>query len=156
MASKRTMLSLGWVATASLLLGAASDGPAPTTTTTFTIGGEAAQEFSPGVTVSLDLEITNPYERPLAVRDLRVWVMGLQAPNADTVYPCSDRDYALVQAPATPALTVPANSTLPLSRLGLEPASWPQVTMVNLPVNQDGCQGAIVDLRYTASGALEA
>ena len=155
MISKRTMLSLGWVAAASLLLGAADDGPAPTTNTTFTIGGDATEEFSPGVTVSLDLEITNPHDRPLAVRDLRVWVMRLKSPNADEAHPCGARDYAFVQAPATPALIVAANSTLPLSRLGLDPASWPQVTMLDLPVNQDGCQGATLEFRYAASGALE-
>jgi hypothetical protein len=36
--------------------------------------------------------------------------------------------------------------------MDLADESWPAVGMVDRPVNQDGCKGASVTLRYEASG----
>jgi hypothetical protein len=156
--SKPHMLGLGWTALAAVALGPSSIGadpagaaPAPTS---FSIGGNASEPLSPGDTVHLDLELTNPHGRPLAVTHLRISVMRVKGPNASAARPCSSRDYTVGQAPSSLRLTVAPNTTISLSGLGVEPASWPHVGMLNLPVNQDGCQRATVTLRYSAVGAL--
>lgn len=151
---KPIMLSVGFVAATALLIGSPREQAAPTVTT-FAIGGDATEELSPGVTVSLDLELTNPHGRPLEVSDLRVRLMRVEGPNSSAGRPCTERDYSLGQAPSDLRLTVAPNSTISLSRLGVEPASRPHVGMLDLTVNQDGCQGATLTFRYTATGSLE-
>ena len=51
-------------------------------------------------------------------------------------------------------LTVPASSTRSLAQLGVQPAFWPQVSIINRPTDQDGCQGATVTLAYSGSATL--
>jgi hypothetical protein len=148
---QRTVLGVGFVAAFALLV----VGPCgPAAVTTFTIGGGVTEELSPGVTVALDLELTNPHGRPLEVSDLRIRLMRVEAPNSSGARPCTERDYSLGQAPSNLRLTVARNSTISLSGLGVEPAGRPHVGMRNLKVNQDGCQGATLTFRYTASGSL--
>jgi hypothetical protein len=48
-------------------------------------------------------------------------------------------------------LRLPAG-TSDLAKLGVPAASWPRLTMLNRSVNQDGCKGAVVRLRFKARG----
>ena len=41
--------------------------------------------------------------------------------------------------------------TRSLSQLGIGEAQWPEVEMINLPVNQDACKGATFQLDYSAA-----
>lgn len=45
-------------------------------------------------------------------------------------------------------LRIPAHSTRRLSSLGVAPARWPRVAMLDRAVNQDGCKHATLDLRF--------
>jgi hypothetical protein len=49
---------------------------------------------------------------------------------------------------------VPASSTRTLAELGVPAAQWPQISIIDLPTNQDGCRTASVTLAYagTATG----
>ena len=120
----------------------------------FTIEGNASQVLFPGVTVPLDLQITNPFAFPMSVSGLTVSVHEVNAPNSSSFRPCSVADFVLVQASSNAEITVAVGSTSSLSALGLAPGTWPRVGMLNRTVNQDGCQGGGLTLRYTASGTL--
>jgi hypothetical protein len=121
----------------------------------FTIAGDAAEPNSPGVMVPLDLEFMNPHDAALSVTDLSVTVRDVSAPNADNLHPCTAGDFAVAQVSSSLAITVAGRATSTLTSLGVPRASWPQVAMIDRPVNQDGCKGASLALAYTASGTLE-
>jgi hypothetical protein len=54
--------------------------------------------------------------------------------------------------PSDLVVTVAAHrSTTPLAEEVLQ-MSWPEVVMLDSSANQDGCKGASLRLRYTASG----
>jgi hypothetical protein len=120
----------------------------------FRISGSTVEPISPGVTVPLDLRISNRHSVTLSVTSLAVAMGGVTAPNADAQRPCSVADFALVQAHGSFHLKLPAHSTKALGELGIDRATWPRVGMVDRPVNQDGCKGASLTLSYTGSGTL--
>jgi hypothetical protein len=121
----------------------------------FTIEGNAAEPISPGLRAQLDLKLTNPHDLPMSVTDLSVTVQKVSAPNADDVHPCAVGDFDVDQASSSLEITLAARSTSTLSNLGLAPASWPHVGLLDRSVNQDGCKRASLTLAYTAAGTLE-
>jgi hypothetical protein len=121
----------------------------------FTIAGEATEAISPGVMVPLDLELTNPHGATLSVTDLSVSVREVSAPSADAVHPCDVGAFAVTQAAPDVEVRVEPGATITLSSAGLPRTAWPQVGMIDLPGNQDGCKGATVALAYAASGTLD-
>ncbi|MGZ4588519.1 MAG: hypothetical protein ACXVX9_12045 [Mycobacteriaceae bacterium] len=118
----------------------------------FTIDGNADETTSPGVMTRLDLTLRNPYDFPLWVTGLRLSVQALSAPNADDTHPCTVDDFTVDQASRGFTITLGARAASTLSSLGLPPAAWPQVGMLDRSVDQDGCKGASLTLGYTASG----
>jgi hypothetical protein len=118
----------------------------------FTISGPIGQTtlLAPGVTIPLNLRITNPNKKPLSVSSLAV---AVGTTSDESV--CSGVDnYAAQQfSGAYAALTVPADSSRTLEQLGIPPADWPQLTMRNLPTNQDGCKDKRVGLTFTGTGS---
>lgn len=118
----------------------------------FTIDGDAAEPLSPGAMAPLDLAMTNPHDFPMSVRDLSVSVLEVAAPNADRAHPCGVRDFAVEQVPDSVVLTIAAGETSTFSSLGLPPSSWPRLGLINRSVDQDGCKGAFLTLRYASSG----
>lgn len=120
----------------------------------FRIGGDAVEPLSPGRSAPVDVTITNPRNTPLTVTRLRVRVRAVTAPRADAAHPCSRRDFGTRQVPKGFTVTVPARGSRSLSDLDVPRTSWPKVRMVNRPVNQDGCKGARLTLRYVGSGRL--
>ena len=118
----------------------------------FTIDGSTTAPISPGVRAPLDLRLTNNRDFRISLTDLRVTIRKVTAPNADKAHPCAIRDFALDQIPNRRTITLAARSTRTLSNLGLPPAGWPHVGMLNHPSDQDGCNGASLALAYTATG----
>lgn len=114
----------------------------------FPITGDIAEPFSPGVSHPVDLRITNPYPFPLRILEVTVTVR-----DATTVPACigSINLVPLRQLGAQPV--VPADTTATLSSLDVPEAAWPELTMPDLPVNQDACQDAAFTLVYTGRGA---
>lgn len=119
--------------------------------TNFSISGDLSGVLEPGLTVPLDLVLTNPGPVGLTVSSLEVGVAGVDAPLADATYPCTVEDFSVTQFSGVYGFTLPASSTSSLSGLGLPPEEWPGVTMVNRPVNQNGCKGATVEFDFTGT-----
>lgn len=109
----------------------------------FTISGRLDRTLAPGVTGNLDLSLTNSNNQQITVSGLTVSI----AQVSKSACTASD-NFSIKQFAGS--VTVPANSTRTLSQLGA--TSLPQITMVDLPVNQDACKGATLTLTYTGTG----
>jgi hypothetical protein len=122
----------------------------------FTIEGTAATPMSPGVSVPLDLGVTNPYSVTMSVTTLQVRIQTITAPNSDGAHRCARSDFTVEQkAAGSPELTLPPEIHSSLAGLGLPDADWPRVGMLNRLVNQDGCKGASLTLAYSATGTTK-
>ena len=121
----------------------------------FAIAGNVEGPLQLGAPRPIDLQITNPNTSPLVITDLIASVSAVSAPQATPSLPCTVGDFS-VQAFSGPLpLTVPASSTRSLAELGVPTAQWPQISIIDLPTNQDGCRGASLTLAYggMATGA---
>jgi len=114
----------------------------------FTIGGNTAQLFYPGTSQVLDLSITNPFK--VAIKVLSV---SITVDPSSTKSGCRGSVNLLVTQPLRATLAVPADSTKSLSQLGVLRGKWPVLTMPDLPVNQDACEGATLTLVYHGTAA---
>jgi hypothetical protein len=83
---------------------------------------------------------------------VRVKITGIVAPNADAAHPCTSSDFKVRQMPRPTRLRVPAKRTTDLTALHLPMEAWPWLSMLNRPLNQDGCKGATVKLRFKSRG----
>jgi hypothetical protein len=118
------------------------------TTANFPIHGTGDLAVTPGgPPAAIDLALTNPNGSAMAVTNLGVAVIGTNISG------CGVGNYAVIAYSGPASLSVPANSTRTLSQLGVPRAQWPQLRMINLPVNQDICKGAIVQLQYSGLGS---
>ncbi|MFL5829569.1 MAG: hypothetical protein ACJ76X_06590 [Solirubrobacteraceae bacterium] len=118
--------------------------------TPFTITGDPAGPLRLGAPQPINLRLSNPNLAPLSVTNLGVSIVGIQAPAATPSLPCSAIDFTVQQLASPDPLTVPASSSRSLAELGIPPAGWPQLAIVDRPSDQDGCQGATVTLAYSA------
>ena len=118
----------------------------------FTISGDARRPISPGELVPIDLRLDNTSDLDLAIDHITVAVVGVDAPQADADHPCTVADFEVRQLPGGVVLRIAGNSAENLSGMDLPEANWPAVSMVDRSVNQDGCKGASLTLRYEASG----
>lgn len=123
--------------------------PAP-----FSVTGNAAGLLEPGVPQTIDAVIANPNSLPLSITSLVVTVQGVTAPQATASLPCGPSDFAVQQYAGRLPLSVPASSNKSLSDLGVPPPQWPQISILDLPSNQDGCQGASLRLGFAGDGSL--
>ena len=105
----------------------------------------------PGTSQSVDLALTNPNSQGISVRSLTVAISKVSAPRATRTLPCSGADFAVTQFTGLYPLKIPAHATVSLSNLGVVAARGPQLTMLNRPVNQNGCQGATLTLSYSGT-----
>jgi hypothetical protein len=129
-------------------------------TVNFSISGNAnTAKLYPGLAKPVNPLISNPYSNTgLSISSISATLTRVSAPGA-----CSLQDFSLRQLDATAyPVVVPAgaqNATLS-SLIQQAHPSWtaehvnntlPQLTLVNRPVNQDGCKNASVGFHYTAS-----
>jgi hypothetical protein len=110
--------------------------------------------LQPGEPRPIDLQITNPNTSQLVVNSLTASVSAISAPQATASLTCTLSDFSVQAFSGALPLTVPASSTRSLAELGVPTAQWPQISIINLPTNQDGCRSASVTLSYggTATG----
>lgn len=113
----------------------------------FTISGSLATPLRPGLTVPLDLTLTNPSATTIIVTSLDVALASIDAPRADGSHTCTVDDFTVTQFSGTGAVALEAGRTSSLGELGFTVDEWPQVTLVDRPVNQDGCQQASLGFR---------
>ncbi|BCW60840.1 MULTISPECIES: hypothetical protein [Micrococcaceae] len=119
----------------------------------FDVSGSVNGLLAPGVTRSVDLLISNPNNKAIAVTNLTVAISQVVRTAAATAanLPCTTADYTLTQYAGTYPLTVvPGDRTL--SSLGVAEPKRPQITMLDTSRNQDGCKGATIQLTYTGTG----
>jgi hypothetical protein len=123
----------------------------PTTSTAgFTIRGTAQGLLAPGVTQPVNLSLTNPSSSDLDITNLTIAVGGITA-SAGAVGGCTASDFAVRQFAGQYPIRLLSSRTVTLNDLGIPPSSWPQLTMINRPVDQDGCKGATVNLTFSGS-----
>lgn len=120
----------------------------------FGISGPSFSDVAPGVSVPLDLAITNPNNQPLNVTNLTVTVQSVtKAAGADPSLSCTTADYVVTQYDGSYPLAVSAGA-VGVKLSALSPSGHlPTVGMVNSSTaNQDGCRGATVVLGFTGAG----
>ncbi|MFC8040875.1 hypothetical protein ACFUOZ_16105 [Paenarthrobacter sp. NPDC057355] len=119
----------------------------------FGVSGAVKGLLAPGVSRSLELQISNPEKKSIAVTNLSVsisQVVRTQAAIAANL-PCTAADYKLTQySGAYPLVVDPGVRTL--SALGVPESSWPRITMHDTSQLQDGCKGATIQLTYSGTG----
>jgi hypothetical protein len=109
----------------------------------FPISGDLTTPLYPGGGAPLDLILTNPH--PF---DIRVTALSVRVRAGTTNPGCSgDANFAVTQYSGGYPLVLRPGSTR-LSALVSNSASWPQVSMHNLPTNQDACKNTRLFLDY--------
>jgi hypothetical protein len=119
----------------------------------FTLSGNLAGQLAPGKSLPLDLGITNPNNKTLALTNLSVSIKSVTR-TADAIarnLQCVAADYTVTQYSGPYPLAVPPG-TNSLSGLAITSSQWPQFKMLDTPANQDGCKGATLQLAYSGSG----
>lgn len=111
----------------------------------FPISGTVDQPFFPGVTRPLGLVIGNPYNFTIRVTEVAITVDDTTTPPG-----CSGATNLTVTQGLRVPVDVPRGSTMSLRQLGVGQADWPQLTMPNLPVNQDACKNVTFSLAFDA------
>jgi hypothetical protein len=113
----------------------------------FTISGTPSGSLRPGATLPVDLLITNPNLSDLRVTSLSVAISGTG------LSACGVSNFAITPYRGNYPLIVPAKQSRTLQSLGVTPAKYPHITLVNLTTNQDACKGATVTLSYSGTGS---
>lgn len=130
--------------------------PATTTPSTSTttgprllVGGDLRISLGPGVTRGVDVKLGNPFDLALDVTSIDLAIDGINAPNATPDLPCDRRDFQVAPMTGEPIRLV-AQHVTSLSEIGIPGNLWPSITMLDRPVNQDGCKGAALTFHYRA------
>ncbi|MEW9871936.1 hypothetical protein [Arthrobacter sp. HS15c] len=120
---------------------------------TFSISGNLGTTLTPGAAIPLNLSVSNPNNKGLALSSLSVSIAGItRTPGAVAAgLPCTAADYVVTNYSGAYPLTVPVGSSS-LQSLGLSPALWPKIAMLDTALNQDGCKGATLQLAYSGAG----
>jgi hypothetical protein len=120
---------------------------------TFSISGNLGTQLTPGATVPLNLYIANPNNKSLALTSLSVTIAGITRTQAAaaSALPCTAQDYVVTNYAGSYPLTVPVGPSS-LQSVGIPPALWPKIAMLDTTLNQDGCKGATLQLAYSGAG----
>ncbi|MDQ0731158.1 COG1470 family protein [Arthrobacter sp. B1I2] len=119
----------------------------------FALSGNVPGTLSPGTSAGLDLQISNPTGKSLALTNLSVAIAGVNR-SVDAVaknLACTPADFTVTQYSGPYPLAVPTGTSA-LSGLNVAPNAWPRVAMLDTSANQDGCKGASLKLTYSGSG----
>lgn len=120
---------------------------------TFSISGDLGTPLAPGATIPLDLSFANQNNKSLALTSLAVSITGITRTQAAVAaaLPCTTKDYVVTNYSGPSPLTISPGSSS-LQSLGIAPALWPRVAMLDTELNQDGCKGATLQLSYSGAG----
>jgi hypothetical protein len=125
--------------------------PVPAPPDAFTIAGALPQLLTPGTGEALDLTLTDLESTDLVIASLNVQVSAVSGPQRDLTHTCDPEDFSVEQFSGAPGFTLPAAGSVDLGELGFSPSQWPRVSMLDRPVNQDGCKGASLTLTFTGT-----
>ncbi len=115
------------------------------------VTGVTLGQLRPGTSAQVALTLQNPNKHAVRMMKVRVKIVKIVAPHADDAHTCTTADFAVKQMPRA-ILRVPARRTTTLAAMGVPAAVWPRLTMLNRPLNQDGCKDAQLTLRFKARG----
>jgi hypothetical protein len=118
----------------------------------FAISGNLTGLLAPGVSLPLDLTLTNPNNQTISISNLTVTVQSVAKVPPTRVGSCSTADYVVTQYSGPYPLAVPAHGSATLSSLGVAAELQPHVKMIDTATNQDGCKSATLTLAYSGSG----
>lgn len=122
--------------------------PGPVTGTgglDFAIVGSPEGLLKPGLTLPLGLVLGNPNPQRLDISQLSITIVSTSSPR------CLANNFSVSQYHGQYPVSVPAGRRRSLADLDIPVSQWPQITMLNLATNQDGCKGVTVNLRYLGS-----
>jgi hypothetical protein len=125
--------------------------PVPAPPDAFTIAGALPHLLTPGTGEPLDLTLTNLESTDLTITNLNVKVASVSGPQSSSTHTCDPGDFSIEQFSEVPGFTLSAASSADLGELGFAPSEWPTVSMLDRPVNQDGCKGASLSLSFTGT-----
>jgi len=125
----------------------ASPPPSGTPTTSFSISGSPVAALAPGIRRAIAVRLDNPTDQTISVGTLRVELRGTSQAG------CAIANFALTQYSGSYPLVLRPHSHNTLATLGIATQLWPQLSMLDLPVNQDACKGATVRLHFAGTGA---
>lgn len=114
----------------------------------FTITAVMPGLLAPDATVPMDLSLTNPNDVGLTITKLTARLDAVSGGLGE----CSLDDFEIDQYSGSKTITVSASSTRSLGDLQVRRAQWPQLTMIDRPVNQDGCRNARLAISFAAEG----
>ncbi|MDQ1548295.1 MAG: hypothetical protein QOH69_3199 [Actinomycetota bacterium] len=117
---------------------------------TFGIDGNTSRPLLPGTTAPIDIQISNPHFYPIVVGDLKVRIVSITpARKGET---CRLSNFTLHQAPRF-SVRLDGHSTVTMSSISPRTTGWPSVHLTgNQAELDDGCQGATINLAYSAAG----
>lgn len=120
---------------------------------TFSISGNLGSPLTPGATIPLNVSFANTNNKGLALSSLSVTIASITRTQAAVAagLPCTKADYVVTDYAGQYPLTVPVGSSS-LQSLGIAPALWPKIAMLDTALNQDGCKGATLQLAYSGAG----
>ncbi|WP_235036415.1 hypothetical protein [Arthrobacter sp. 18067] len=119
----------------------------------FGVSGSLTGALAPGLSLPIDLQISNPENKAIAVTNLSASISQVvRTPGAVAAgLPCGAADYAITQYTGTYPITVQPGATS-LSALGVPQGSWPRISMLDTLQLQDGCKGATLEFTYSGTG----
>lgn len=114
------------------------------------IWGNVSSKLYPGASpISINPSLLNPHNYKLLVGKLTLKVGAVKAPHATRALPCTKADFATTNYRGH-KFTVPSGQST-LGRDRVPKGQWPTISMIDRPVNQDGCMGATLTLAYQGS-----
>jgi hypothetical protein len=120
--------------------------PATTGTTSerdFVISSAGPTMLFPGASVPVNLTLSNPNAFGIEIRMLTISIENVGGGSG-----CNADDFETRQFSGGYGLHVPSTETTDLDMLGIKPADWPHVMMINTSENQDGCKGVAIELAF--------
>lgn len=121
----------------------------------FMISGNLSDPLTPGIGHPLNLSLANLESADISIIDLEVRVASVSGLQGVQGRPCSVSDFAVRQFSGAFGFTVPGSSSASLEALGFTPSEMPEVSMRDLPVNQDNCKGASLTLGFSGTATRE-
>jgi hypothetical protein len=115
------------------------------------IGGRVVGNLAPGVAQPVDLWFSNPNDAAVRVTSVTITIEDATTRDGVANPACIGSANVVMGAGLGAPVTVPPHTSATLTQLGISQASWPTVQMLDLPVNQDGCQATAFTLDYAGA-----
>jgi hypothetical protein len=118
---------------------------------TFGIDGNTTRALLPGSIAPINVRISNPHFYPITVGNLTVRIASITPAHKGAT--CSPSNFTLRQASKF-TLHLAAFSTVSLEDVASSKTGWPSLSLTRVASKlDDGCQGATVNLAYSAHGS---